>query len=115
VCDAARPVLTDKQPSESQGRGVRSGMGWGWGYGLGVGGWGYSLGAGGYRLGGAGVLWSLSVLSLVDGVDVCAVVGQAVHSAAPYSCAGGGDVVVLDDLLLGAGWGRAACWTAVWT
>lgn len=40
--------------------------------------------------------------SLVDGVNVCPVVGLPVHAAAPYGCGGGGDGVVLNDLLLGA-------------
>lgn len=43
--------------------------------------------------------------SLVDGVDVCAVIGGRV---------GCGDGVVLDDLLLGHR-GRTSCWTAFWT
>lgn len=43
--------------------------------------------------------------SLVDGVDVCAVIGGRV---------GCGDGVVLDDLLLGHR-GRTSCWTALWT
>lgn len=38
--------------------------------------------------------------SLVDGVYVCAVVGLSVAIAAPYSRGGGGDGVVLNDLLL---------------
>lgn len=43
--------------------------------------------------------------SLVDGVNVCpVVVGLPVHTAAPYGCGGGGDGVVLNDLLLGARW-----------
>lgn len=56
-----------------------------------------------------------SPLSLVDGVNVCAVVGLPVHTAAPYSRSGGGDGVVLDDLLLGAHWSWTACRTALWT
>ena len=56
-----------------------------------------------------------SFLSLVDGVNVCAVVGLAVHAAAPYGCGGGGDGVVLNDLLLGACWRWTACRTALWT
>lgn len=51
----------------------------------------------------------------MDGVNVCAVVGLAVHAAAPYGCGGGGDGVVLDDLLLRARWRRAPRWTALWT
>lgn len=56
-----------------------------------------------------------SVLFLVDGVNVCAVVGLPVHTVAPYGCAGGGDGVVLNDLLLGAGWRWTACRAALWT
>lgn len=51
----------------------------------------------------------------MDGVNVCAVVGLPVHAAAPYGCGGGGDGVVLNDLLLGARWGWTACRTALWT
>lgn len=51
----------------------------------------------------------------MDGVNVCAVVGLSVHAAAPYSRGGGGDGVVLDDLLLGARCGWTACWTALRT
>lgn len=40
----------------------------------------------------------------MDGVNVCPVVGLPVHTAAPYGCGGGGDGVVLNDLLLGARW-----------
>lgn len=58
---------------------------------------------------------SKSLLYLVDGVNVCAVVGLSVHTAAPYGCGGGGDGVVLNDLLLGAHWCWAACRTALWT
>lgn len=43
--------------------------------------------------------------TLVDGVDVCAVIGGRV---------GCGDGVVLDDLLLGHR-SRTSCWTAFWT
>lgn len=59
--------------------------------------------------------WVQSLLLLVDGVNVCAVVGLPVHTAAPYGCGGGGDGVVLDDLLLGARWRWTACRTALWT
>lgn len=45
------------------------------------------------------------VESLVDGVNICAVIG---------CCAGGGDGVVLDDLLLGYR-GGTSCRTALWT
>lgn len=45
----------------------------------------------------------------MDGVDVRAVVGL------PVPGGGGGDGVVLDDLLLGARWGRTASGTALWT
>ena len=68
--------------------------------------------------GGKGGVWAgviVSLLSLVDGVNVCAVIGLPVHTAAPYGCGGGGDGVVLNDLLLGARRGRTACRTAVWT
>lgn len=58
---------------------------------------------------------SLPLLPLVDGVNVCAVVGLAVHAAAPYGCGGGGDGVVLDDLLLRARRPRAPRRTALWT
>lgn len=51
----------------------------------------------------------------MDGVNVCAVVGLAVHAAAPYGGGGGGDGVVLDDLLLGACWGWTGCRAALWT
>lgn len=51
----------------------------------------------------------------MDGVNVCAVVGLAVHTAAPHGRGRGGDGVVLDDLLLGAHWGWTACRTALWT
>lgn len=51
----------------------------------------------------------------MDGVNVCAVVGWAVHAAAPYGCGGGGDGVVLDDLLLRTRWRRAPRRTALWT
>lgn len=51
----------------------------------------------------------------MDGVNVCAVIGLPVHTAAPYGCGGGGDGVVLNDLLLGARWRWTACRTAVWT
>lgn len=47
-------------------------------------------------------------LFLMDRINVCAVVGLSVHTAAPYSRGGGGDRVVLNDLLLRAHW----CWTA---
>lgn len=62
------------------------------------------------------VLWSRlqSVQSLVDGVNVCTVVGLPVHAAAPYSCRGGRDGVVLNDLLLGARRRWAACRAALW-
>lgn len=53
--------------------------------------------------------------SLVDGVNVCAVVGLPVHAVTPYSRGGGGDGVVLDDLLLGACWGWTAGRAALWT
>lgn len=44
----------------------------------------------------------------MDGVNVCAVIGLAVHAAAaPDGRGGGGDGVVLDDLLLRARWRRA--------
>lgn len=58
---------------------------------------------------------SESVSSLVDGVNVCAVVGWPVHTAAPYSGGGGGDGVVLNDLLLGAHRRRTPRWTALRT
>lgn len=51
----------------------------------------------------------------MDGVNICAVVGLSMHAAASYGCGGGGDGVVLDDLLLGACWSRTARWTALWT
>lgn len=54
-------------------------------------------------------------MTLVNGVNVCAVVGLSVHTAAPYGRGGGGDGVVLDDLLLGACWSWTACRTALWT
>lgn len=63
----------------------------------------------------AGMGGSLPLLPLVDGVNVCAVVGLAVHAAAPYGCGGGGDGVVLDDLLLRARRRRAPRRTALWT
>lgn len=56
-----------------------------------------------------------SVRALVDGVNVCTVVGLPVHTAAPYGCRGGGDGVVLNDLLLGARRRWASCWAALWT
>lgn len=51
----------------------------------------------------------------MNGVNVCAAVGLSVHTAAPYGGGGGGDGVVLNDLLLGTCWGGAHCWTALWT
>lgn len=45
------------------------------------------------------------VESLVDGVNICAVIG---------SRAGGGDGIVLDDLLLGYR-GGTPCRTTLWT
>lgn len=57
----------------------------------------------------------LSLCSLMNGVNVCAVVGLSVHAAAPYSRGGGGDGVVLDDLLLSAHWRRTARRTGLWT
>lgn len=51
----------------------------------------------------------------MDGVNVCPVVGLPVHAAAPYGCGGGGDGVVLNDLLLGARWRWAARRAALWT
>lgn len=55
------------------------------------------------------------VQSLVDGVNVCTVVGLPVHAAAPDGCRGGGDGVVLNDLLLGARRRWASCRAALWT
>lgn len=51
----------------------------------------------------------------MDGVNVCAVIGLPVHAAAPYGCGGGGDGVVLDDLLLRARWRWTPRRTALWT
>lgn len=53
----------------------------------------------------------LGLYYLVNRVNVCAVVGLPMHTVAPYSRGGGGDGVVLNDLLLRAHW----CWTARWT
>lgn len=57
----------------------------------------------------------LSLCSLMNRINVCAMVGLSVHTAAPYSCGGGGDGVVLNDLLLRAHWCRTARWTGLWT
>lgn len=54
-------------------------------------------------------------LTLVTGVNVCAVVGLPVHTAAPDGRGGGGDGVVLNDLLLRARWRRTPRRTALWT
>ena len=51
----------------------------------------------------------------MDGVNVSAVVSLSVYTAAPDCRGGGGDGVVLDDLLLGTYWGRAAGRTALRT
>lgn len=42
-------------------------------------------------------------------------VGLPMHTAAPYSRGGGGDGVVLNDLLLRAHWSWTARWTGLWT
>lgn len=55
---------------------------------------------------------------LKDGVDVCSVAGKLRESGAAHNVAdggGGGDGVVLDDLLLGACWDRACRRTALRT
>lgn len=57
-------------------------------------------------------------LVLKDGVDVCSVAGELGESGAAHNIAdggGGGDGVVLDDLLLGACWDRARRRTALRT
>lgn len=56
-----------------------------------------------------------SLAWLVDGVNVRVVVSLPVHTAPAYRCGGRGDGVVLNDLLLGARWRRAARRTALWT
>lgn len=58
---------------------------------------------------------SESLWSLVNRVNVCAVVGLPVHTVPPYSRGGGGDGVVLNDLLLGAHRRWTPRWTALWT
>lgn len=55
---------------------------------------------------------------LKDGVDVCSVAGELGESGASHDVTdggGGGDGVVLDDLLLGASWDRARGRTALGT
>lgn len=52
--------------------------------------------------------------SLKDGVEARAGAELPQHSIAPY-CGGGGDGVVLDDLLLGAHGAGTSCRTAFWT
>lgn len=42
-------------------------------------------------------------------------VGLSVHTATPYSRGGGGDGIVLNDLLLRAHWCRTARRTGLWT
>lgn len=57
-------------------------------------------------------------LVLKDGVDVCSVAGELGESGAAHNVAdggGGGDGIVLDDLLLGACWDRARRRTALRT
>lgn len=57
----------------------------------------------------------LSLCSLMNRINVCAMVGLSVHTAAPHIRGGGGDGVVLNDLLLRAHRRWTACWTGLWT